>query len=96
MRTKLLEDDTMTTSLASALQSVDLVPGNYVCHVKQMRVEVKVMDTSIATPSGVLDYSEEMLDPWVDLTNRFSGTPVTVTPGKLPPPDVPELPEEFS
>lgn len=86
----------MTTTLASALQNVDLVPGNYVCHVKQMRVEVKVVDASLATPSGVVDYSEEMLDPWVELTGTLSGTPVKVTPGKLPPPDLPDFLEKPS
>ena len=85
----------MTTALASALQDVDLVPGNtYVCQVKQMRVEVRVTDASCITPSGMLEYSEEMLDPWVEMTGQLSGTVVQVIPGKLPTPDIPELPEK--
>lgn len=85
----------MTTALASALQNVELVPGNtYVCQIKQMRVEVKVTDASCLTPSGVLDYSEEMLDPWVELTGQLSGTLVQVIPGKLPIPDIPVILEK--
>jgi hypothetical protein len=87
----------MSIALASALQNVDLVPGNtYVCQVKQMRVEVKVTDAYGITPSGLLDYSEEMLDPWVELTGQLSGTVVQVIPGKLPVPDIPEIPEQSS
>lgn len=87
----------MTTSLVSALQNVDLVPGSYVCQIRDMRVEVNVTYGSFAAPSGDLDYSEEMLDPWVvehpGRPSEGSGTPVKVFPVKLPPPDMPEFPE---
>jgi hypothetical protein len=90
----------MIASLESALQSVDLVPGNYVCQIKNMRVEVQVTYGSVLAPSGDLDYSEEMLDPWVvehpGKPSGTGGTPVKVIPGKLPPPQIPEFPKSVS
>ena len=92
----------MSLSLVEALSQVDLEPGRtYRCRVKDRMVELRVRE---ALPPELLPAPLKesdimiMLDPWVELPQPAGGKLVRGKPGKLPLPDVPEIPkdEEFS
>ena len=88
----------MSVSLAEALGQVDLQAGQvYHCHVNGHRVELRVLDEAReAVPSSLDDNdSDIMLDPWVELPRPQGGTRVLSRFGPLPPPDVPEIPDDW-
>ncbi len=43
---------------------------------------------------AALDESDIMLDPWVELPPPSVGIIVVAQPGELPPPDIPEIPQD--
>jgi hypothetical protein len=88
----------MSLSLVEALSQVDLEPGRtYRCRVKDRMIELRVRE---AIPPELLPapLSESeitiMLDPWVEFPRPAGGKRVRGKPGKLPLPDVPEIPQE--
>ncbi len=87
----------MSMSLEEALSQVELENGKtYRCNVKGQRVVMKVVDH--LPPSGPpveIDESDLMMEAWTALPMpKTSGIPVIVQWGKMPPPDVPEIPQE--
>jgi hypothetical protein len=86
----------MSLSLIEALSHVDLEPGRtYRCQVKGRIIELHVREIIpqhlMAAP---LVESDIMLDPWVELPQPTSGKRVRGKPGKMPLPDVPDIPQE--
>jgi hypothetical protein len=88
----------MSLSLVEALSQVDLEAGRtYRCRVKDRMIELRVQE--IVPPDLMATQLEEsairvMLDPWVELPQPSGGKRVRGKPGKLPLPDVPEIPKD--
>ena len=84
----------MSLSIAEALEQVELEPGRvYSCQVREHWVELKVLAPG-EEPKSLIDESDIMLDPWVELPRPTSGVYVRAKPGTLPLPDVPEIPPD--
>jgi hypothetical protein len=82
----------MNLSLAEALEKME--PGKtYRCRFKGALIELRMVG---AIPPDYLPAplveSDIMLDAWVELPYPTFGTRVHCKPGKLPLPDVPEIP----
>ena len=86
----------MSITLAEALGQVDLEPGRtYRCRVKGRTIEVRVVEEiPSALMPAPLDESDIMLDAWVELPPPTGGVIVRATAGKLPPPDIPPIPQD--
>lgn len=85
----------MSTSLATALQEVELEAGRvYHCRVGRLRVEVRVEETTSDLLPTPLEASDVMLDPWTDLPTPQPIAVLTATSGPPVFPDLPELPVE--
>jgi len=85
----------MSLSLVEALGQVDLEPGRtYHCHVKGHWVTLRVAEGGQLQPSAGFDEADVMLDPWVDFPRPGPGIRLHARPGKLPLPDVPEIPRD--
>ena len=85
----------MSTSLATALQEVELEAGRvYHCRVGRLHVEVRVEETASALLPTPLEASDVMLDPWIDLPAPPPVAVLTATAGPPVLPDLPELPVE--
>jgi hypothetical protein len=86
----------MGIPLVEALEQVDLEVGRtYRCHVKGRVVELRVLEAGPASMAPApIDESDIMLDPWVDLPRPAGGVCLHVKPGKLPRPDVPDIPRD--
>lgn len=86
----------MSITLTEALGQVDLEPGRtYRCRVNGRTIEVRVVEEiPSALMPAPLDESDIMLDPWFVLPPPTGGVIVRATPGKLPPPDLLEIPAE--
>jgi hypothetical protein len=86
----------MSIPLEQALQGVDLEAGRvYRCQVRGRQVELRVLGPK--PEPQPLDFTESDLAPvdaWVELPAPEGGTPVTCRPGKLDPPDIPEIPTD--
>ena len=86
----------MSVSLTEALGQVDLEPGQvYRCNVNGHQVELRVLDEPRERGASSIDESDIMLDPWVELPRPQGGTRVLSRFGPLPPPDVPEIPDDW-
>lgn len=86
----------MSLSLLEALCQVDLEPGRtYRCRIKGRMIELRVHEVipSEFLPAPLED-SDIMLDAWVELPQPSGGKRVRGKPGKLPLPDVPEIPSD--
>jgi hypothetical protein len=88
----------MGLSLVEALSLVDLEPGRtYHCRVKDRMVELRVREAIppelLPAPLNESDIMI-MLDPWVEFPPPAGGKRVRAKPGKLPLPDVPEIPKD--
>ena len=79
--------------LVDALAPLNLEPGRtYRCQVNGRQVVVRVQeDIPAAMLPAPLVESDIMLDPWVELPAPEPMFEVRVTPGQLPPPDLPEM-----
>ena len=86
----------MSVSLAEALEQVDLQAGKtYRCQVKGRIVLVRVVDdSSLLAGVARLDESDVMLDPWAEFPMPTTGRLLQATPGQMPPPDIPEIPQD--
>ena len=83
----------MSTSLATALQEVELEAGRvYRCRVGRLHVEVRVEETTSDLLPTPLEASDVMLDPWTDLPTPQPVAVLTATAGPPVLPDLPELP----
>jgi hypothetical protein len=84
----------MSLSIAEALEQVELEPGRvYSCQVRGHWVELRVLKPG-EDPKSLIDESDIMLDPWVELPPP---KPTFCVVGKfrpLPPPDIPEMPTD--
>ena len=84
----------MSISLQEALKQVELRAGEtYRCQVNGFQVEVRVTAED-AEPDSLIPESDIMLEPWVELPLPPGGIIVKAKPGKLPPPDIPEIPSQ--
>ena len=84
----------MSLSLAEALEQVELEPGRiYSCRVKGHWVELRVLEPGV-DPKSVVDPSDIMLDPWVELPPPTPTIRVLGRYGPLPPPDIPPMPTD--
>lgn len=84
----------MSLSLVEALEQME--PGKtYRCRFKGKVIELRMVDTIRPEflPAPLVE-SDIMLDAWVELPHPASGTRVRCKPGKLPLPDVPEIPTD--
>ena len=85
----------MSLSLVEALGQVDLEAGRvYRCHVNGRWIELRVLGSTDLHPVSVFDESDVMLDPWVEFPQPTSEIRLQAKPGKLPLPDVPEIPRD--
>jgi hypothetical protein len=85
----------MSLSIAEALEQVELEPGQiYSCQVKGHWVELRVLESGQDPRSSLIDESDIMLDPWVELPRPTSGIFVRAKRGTLPFPDVLEIPPD--
>jgi len=86
----------MGIPLVEALEQVDLEVGRtYRYHVKGRVVELRVLEAgSPALAPARIDESDIMLEPWVELPRPTGGVCLHVKPGKLPPPDIPDIPKD--
>ena len=85
----------MSVSLAEAPGQVDLEPGRtYRCQVKGHWITLRVLEEGQPLPSARFDESDVMLDPWVEFPRPGPGIRIHTRPGKLPLPDVPEIPRD--
>jgi hypothetical protein len=85
----------MGLSLAEALGQVDLEPGRvYHCQVKGHWITLRVLERGQPVPSAVYDESDVMLDPWVEFPPPGPGVRIRIKPGKLPMPDLPQIPAD--
>lgn len=86
----------MGLSLVEALSQVDLEPGRtYRCRVKGRMIELHVQEAiPLELLPAPLAESDIMLDAWVELPQPTGGKRVRGKPGKLPLPDVPEIPKD--
>lgn len=83
----------MSTTLADALQSVDLEVGRtYRCEVRGYVVELRVFEQRAKPTAPSVPEADVMLDAWTELPSPTGGVRVKARPGKLPPPDAPEIP----
>ena len=82
----------MSIALADALEDVELVEGQtYHCQVHGRQIEVRVLTKS---PSSGLSEDDVMLDAWTELPEPQPMKRGRVRRGVLPPPSVPDIPEE--
>lgn len=86
----------MSDPLVEALAPLNLQPGRtYRCQVNGRRVVLRVLeDIPPEMMPAPLVESDIMLDPWVELPEPSGGVRLIAKPGKLPPPDIPEIPQE--
>ncbi|MDB5352640.1 MAG: hypothetical protein JWN86_3887 [Planctomycetota bacterium] len=85
----------MSVSLAEALGQVDLEAGQvYRCHVQGYLVELRVLEPAPDRPVAGFDESDVMLDPWVKLPRPTPVVRLTARAGRLPEPDIPEIPTD--
>jgi hypothetical protein len=85
----------MSLSIAEALEQVELEPGRiYSCQVKGHWVELRVMEPGRLPMSTLIDESDIMLDPWVELPRPKPTFCVTGSYGPPPPPHIPEIPSD--
>jgi hypothetical protein len=84
----------MSMSLEEALSQVELETGKtYRCKVKGQMVVVKVVDSlPPSTPPVEIDESDLMMEAWTSLPLPPPRFRVIAKPGKLPPPDRPDIP----
>ncbi len=83
----------MTIPLVEALQQVELEPGRtYHCQVRGHWVELHVLGPNTESEAPSIPESDIMLDPWIELPPPTGGIRVRAKPGKLPPPDPPNIP----
>jgi hypothetical protein len=84
----------MSLSIAEALEQVELEPGRvYSCQVREHWVELRVLAPG-EQPKSLIDESDIMLDPWVELPWPEPTYRVTGTFGPPPPPHIPEIPRD--
>lgn len=84
----------MSTSLAEALKQVELEPGRtYCCQVNGHWVEVRVLP-EVESAASRIPESDIMLDAWVELPPPKPIAKLQARLGKLPLPDVPEIPRD--
>jgi hypothetical protein len=84
----------MSLSIAEALEQVELEPGRvYSCQVRGHWIELRVLEPGI-DPKSVVDESEIMLDPCVELPPPKPTMCVVGKFGPPPPPDIPEMPTD--
>jgi len=84
----------MSLSIAEALEQVELEPGRvYSCQVRGHWVELRVLKPG-EDPKSLIDESDIMLDPWVELPPPKPTFCVVGQFGPLPPPDIPEMPTD--
>jgi hypothetical protein len=84
----------MSLSIAEALAQVELEPGRvYSCQVKGHWVELRVLELG-KDPKSLIDESDIMLDPWVELPRPTPTMRVVGRYGPLPPPHIPEIPRD--
>ncbi len=61
-----------------------------------VKVQVTMVDfIPLAMWPAPLVESDIMLDPWVELPPPSGGFTVITIPGELPPPDLPEIPQDW-
>jgi hypothetical protein len=85
----------MSLSIGEAPEQVELEPGRgYSCQVKGYWVELRVLPPGV-DPKSVVDESDIMLDPWVELPEPTPTMTVVGEYGPLPPPDIPEMPTDW-
>jgi hypothetical protein len=86
-----LLEETMSTSLAEALQGVELRRGQtYRCEVKGLLVELRVLETGPNSEAPALPESDIMLDAWTELPEPRPGV---VGRSELGEPDLSDLPD---
>lgn len=84
----------MSLTIAEALEQVELEPGRiYSCQVRGHWVELRVLAPG-EDPKSLIDESDIMLDPWVELPPPTPTMRVVGRYGPLPPPDIPEIPTD--
>ncbi len=82
----------MGVSLAEALGQVDLEAGQvYRCEVNGHRVELRVLEPDRAIE---VDDPGPMIEPWAELPLPAPVARVRPRLGRLPDPDIPEIPED--
>jgi len=86
----------MNTSLAEALQQLNLEAGTYHFHLKAHDIEIRVVERKPPAPITAAKYHENdiMLEPWVELPTPEPLGTVMAYPAPPPPPDIPEIPGE--
>lgn len=96
----------MSISLIDALRQVELEPGTYRCELPEHEIVVQVRPRKArdisprsggqSEPKSVdpapINESGDMLDPWVEFPQPEGGTCVRAKPGKVPLPDIPDIP----
>ena len=85
----------MSITLEEALKEVELEPGRtYVCGVNGRQVEVRVRTSlqSSMAPAKIED--EGKIDAWFEIPPRKGTYRHRAKPGKMPPPDLPDIPVE--
>ncbi len=85
----------MSLSIAEALEQVELEPGHvYSCQVKGHWVELRVLEQGRDPRSLLIDESDIMLDPWVELPRPKPSLTVVGKFAPLPLPHIPEMPRD--
>jgi hypothetical protein len=85
----------MSLSIAEPLEQVDLEPGQvYSCQVKGYWVELRVLPPGEDPKSSLIEESEIMLDPWVQLPRPAPTFRVLGRYGPPPRPHIPEIPSD--
>jgi hypothetical protein len=84
----------MNLSPQEALKSAKLEPGLSSFRVNGWQVELRVEPVVEAEPESLLDESGVMLEPWIELPPLGPGTCIPLKQGKLPPPELLEIPAD--
>ncbi len=85
----------MSLSIAEALEQVNLEPGHvYSCQVKGHWVELRVLPSGERPKPALIDESDVMLDPWVQLPRPAPAFRVLGQYGPPLQPYIPEIPSD--